>query len=571
MNNPHKAASFPTVLAVTLIVALTGFILAVGLHATWQAPVESAQILAGLVEYHPGNPYHVYLVKLWTLINQAGAVGLYLGLSEINVSILMVGALGALSFTAIALVVLGIGGSAAAAVFTPLLMYQLNLVGEGAAYPIWLMGTTHSYGILGLSWVLLVTGVFAVGRFRTGAFLAGLAPAVHPSLGAFSLMITVGALAVHHRDIRPHLKQIGIFFSVGFGLCLMSLAWQLYAAQGIPSLDAETKKRYMDSFVANFDYHRALGTWLSTPIFLAALTAAVGGFIASRRTAPLGTKIAATAVSLSVLLAAVLAVLSDNIPQLVFLRVLMPWRYFNLANLAFFPIAMGMLAGSHAGENIYRRLAPVLFIVVGLWPQWPRLMENGFPYTLLAIPAFLVVANLPSGAGAKVGKGAMALVTAGLAFFLLLPAFANIQSGEYRSAGFVDPINENLFRIAGGRPGLLLTACDLHLTTLFTRRPVLVDGGALDFFSYALETGPELNRILRGVYGLDIFVPPPPGYRNQGIITDIHRPLWESRTVDDWLTIRNEFGVTDVLTPADWNLSLPLLVATDTLRLYALH
>ena len=30
----------------------------------------------------------------------------------------------------------------------------------GVAYPVWFMGTSHTYGVVGLSWLLLVIGAF---------------------------------------------------------------------------------------------------------------------------------------------------------------------------------------------------------------------------------------------------------------------------------------------------------------------------------------------------------------------------------------------------------------------------
>lgn len=59
---------------VALLAFSLGALLAVGRHATWQAPVENGQMLAGLVPFLPENPYHLYLVKLWSLLNQASAL-----------------------------------------------------------------------------------------------------------------------------------------------------------------------------------------------------------------------------------------------------------------------------------------------------------------------------------------------------------------------------------------------------------------------------------------------------------------------------------------------------------------
>ena len=65
------------------------------------------------------------------------------------------------------------------------------------------------------------------------------------------------------------------------------------------------------------------------------------------------------------------------------------------------------------------------------------------------------------------------------------------------------------FADVAARPGVLLLAGDLHLIQLRTRRPVLLDTGALDTVMYSLETGAAMQRMLRDIYGLDLFNPPP--------------------------------------------------------------
>ncbi len=58
-----------------------------GFHfAEWQAAVETAQVVAGIVHYPAGNPFYIYHQKLWTVLPQMSALALVGGLSEITVS-----------------------------------------------------------------------------------------------------------------------------------------------------------------------------------------------------------------------------------------------------------------------------------------------------------------------------------------------------------------------------------------------------------------------------------------------------------------------------------------------------
>ena len=101
-----------------------------------------------------------------------------------------------------------------------------------------------------------------------------------------------------------------------------------------------------------------------------------------------------------------------------------------------------------------------------------------------------------------------------------------------------------------------------------TRRPVLVDSGALDTVMYSLETGAAMQRILREAYGLDLFHPPPDAIGSGRIPPRAHRHAWESFSPERWRSIGQAFGVTQVLAYADWTLQLPVAAQSRRLLLY---
>jgi hypothetical protein len=124
-----------------------------------------------------------------------------------------------------------------------------------------------------------------------------------------------------------------------------------------------------------------------------------------------------------------------------------------------------------------------------------------------------------------------------------------------------------LSQVAAGH-GLLLTAGDLHLIQLRTRRPVLLDGGGLDGLLYSLEAGPEMERILREVYGIDLMNPPEEA-RGAGRIPPMaNRRVWESYSTEKWRVISRDIHVTQVLTYPDWTLNLPVAAHSRRLLLY---
>ena len=124
-----------------------------------------------------------------------------------------------------------------------------------------------------------------------------------------------------------------------------------------------------------------------------------------------------------------------------------------------------------------------------------------------------------------------------------------------------------LGEVAAGR-GMLLTAGDLHLIQLRTRRPVLLDGGGLDGLLYSLEGGAEMERILRDVYGVDLLNPPEEARGAGRIPPEANRRAWESYPLEKWQDIKRTFGVSQVLTYPDWSLNLPVTSHSRRFVLY---
>ncbi len=142
------------------------------------------------------------------------------------------------------------------------------------------------------------------------------------------------------------------------------------------------------------------------------------------------------------------------------------------------------------------------------------------------------------------------------------------QTQPRSGAHFSDRTNDAFFADVAAGSGVLVVAGDLHLIQLRTRRPVLVDSGALDTVMYSLETGAAMQRILSEVYGLDLFNPPPDAVGSGRIPPLAHQKTWEGYSPDDWRRIRRTFGVTQVVAYADWSLQLPLASQSRRLLLY---
>src|SRR5678815_2262004 len=218
MTTPHPSARRRSRLELAAVVVVAGVL---GLRAgavlfpDWQVAVETAQVTARIVRYPIQTPFSVYHAELWTVLHQVLAVFLRLGVSEITLSRVLSGVMGMLSFQAIALIVYGLSADALVAIGACGLALATHTSEFGVMYPIFLMGSSHTYGIIGLSFFVLVVGFFGTGSYRVAAFLLGLAPAIHPSLGAWLLLIVAIAVASDFRRARTELRHAVVPFLVG--------------------------------------------------------------------------------------------------------------------------------------------------------------------------------------------------------------------------------------------------------------------------------------------------------------------------------------------------------------------
>ncbi len=106
--------------------------------------------------------------------------------SEITLSLVVSGVQGMLTFQALALFVYALSRDVLLAVGAAALIFFTRSAEYGTVYPLFLLGTEHTYGVVGLSTGVLVVALLGAGWYRTGALLLGIAPCIHPALGSWT-------------------------------------------------------------------------------------------------------------------------------------------------------------------------------------------------------------------------------------------------------------------------------------------------------------------------------------------------------------------------------------------------
>ncbi len=607
---------------VVAISAAAGFVVGL-LFPAWHVALEPAQVIAGIVEYPSGNPFGLYETRLWTGWHQVLAPLLAAGVPERVLTFVLSGLVAAISFTALTAFAYGLGADAELAIATPFVLGVLNPTSWQFWYPIILLGHGHTYGMAGLAWLVLACGVLATERWAVAAFLIGIAPAVHASLGAWLGLLALVCGLAHWREVRPHVAAIVRGGTLGASIAALSLATHLLRQPAGLAVDPAVASRYLDGFVQLWDAHRIPGnvTGFGGLVVCIGLIVAVAMLRCARR--QIG---AATALVLNVyvscgVLGIALALVQrfvppEQIPNT--LLIAMPARLLNLPALAFVPLLIGVL-GRYRSDVVARALLVVLVTVAALRPLFADLALYGLPIVgvatalvidrhadrpgaiRIAVIGMLAFAGLRAtqstvplswrdaasfaamltaaalGVGASLQRtratnrdGSLARLARRLAeqplplqlplrialvATVLITVNAAIRGFEYRLSRLHDRSNDRALAAASRGDGLLLVAPRISTPQLITRRPVVLDPGALDMLPYALAGGPELERMLRIGYGVEFFAPPPKALHTALLPSEVVQPIWEKRSGAEWREVATSLGVTDVLVPATWKLS----------------
>ena len=296
----------------------------------------------------------------------------------------------------------------------------------------------------------------------------------------------------------------------------------------MPEQMARLSPEDLSTFIRLWDGHRAAVSIRSTGVQLNAAAAIIAYTWLALLSAelPSSSRLLLRITVAGSLLAIAMVPLSwippDRLPSA--LLVLMPGRYLNFGALIFVAMLIGLLGSCRV---LWSRLV-LLFLSCGLLVTnrsmlWEflqhhhnvRFQINVAPLRIVWLSAAAVLAGAvwtwwrlsraarPAPLAPPTPPAHLAHL-AHLAVLALVVLMTLHQRVEQSGAHFNDRTNDVFFADVAARQGVLLLAGDLRLIQLRTRRPVLLDAGALDTVMYSLETGAAMQRMLRDIYGLDL-------------------------------------------------------------------
>jgi hypothetical protein len=417
-----------------------------------------------------------------------------------------------------------------------------------------------------------------------------MAPAVHPSVGVWVGAVAAIAFVWDFRRLRDEFQPALKYFVAGCAVTLVSLVVQYTFIYHRTQADPAAVTRAFSTFVNVWDDHRrAAASTANVGVIFNRFVLAVGliWLVGFARDLPLRSvfvlRVAVVAAAISLAFVFVSWLPPGSLPMT--LSILMPARLLNFDVMIAVPLLLGLM-------GMYRQKLSVQFLMLILltgvlfskgsmfwawaaehqWSAWSMPVDPTLVLELTGLGLVCVALSNVSRSSTH-ARDSTARRFAGIAVraataCVMLVAFG-LTWRVAQPASLRDRTNDPFFReVAGDHRGLIVTAGTFQLVQLYTRRPVLIDSGALDTMVYAPESGPALAKILGDVYGIDFFNPPPEVRSASAVPHSISRANWAHMSREQWQQIRKTYNVTQIVARRDYVLDLPIAAETEQLRLY---
>jgi hypothetical protein len=538
--------------ALLLISGIIGLVVGIS-SSKWQLSIEPAQVLTGLVRLNPHDLGYLYDATAFSLSTHISALLLFVTNSEVATSIILCALIGIIIAQSIAMLFFLGMARLYPSLFVTLLIclaYSLKpgiyIFGHGIAYPIWLFGVEHTFGVVGLIFTVYATLFFAFDRIKTGLFLSPIVLWVHPAWGVWINACIISAVVADFPKNRHILNRYNVLaYSIGIALFLAALFFQKMALPAVPLnqvIDHTEARKIFLSYVTNWDFHRQR---FGSPKILSSQLLLVGFTIFASSLCLLRDNSLTDGKRLFLKLALIAAVIS---PIFVFVP--------SWFDQAIFPEALiTLMPGRFVNYSIFLGI-PLLILACAAFfrtASSSKLMN----YCLSAFISLDLLLKPP------LIRRCFVIVTPLCLLAVLAHSVMSFKQRFERYTDFSQP------SAVYGQTGQILTTMDFWLLQIQTRKPLIVPH--LDGFVYV---GPDalvrLNDLVEDIYGARLTEPPlsPEDFHSSVIHTSSYQSLWEHRGCGEWQRLSRKYDFERIVVPKNISLSTQLIGESHDAKVY---
>jgi len=581
-----------------MIVFSIGFFLGSFIMPVWTHNVESAQVIANVLNYSSDNPMYIGHSGLYSLLIQIPALLLHIGCSEWFLCVLFSGIQCALAFSSVSLVTFIFSRNFFISLLMPLLLLHLShhqpfwpdnyyAVFHGHAYPLLFPLNTSLYGLIGICIVVLIFCFSSLGWFRSAAFMAGLFPSIHPTLALASwigLSLCITEIIEHH-CFRKVIK----FFFIGLLIFGISALSHVIISGPSPPIEPEIKECLAHASVSD---HHSLNSHFSTSIkaiqfFEPDMYILVLFFILIHSTwlnysMIIFIKTLSIVIMVATLYVSFGLIFPDTINVYPINALMIP-RWLNLSSLVFPCILTGLLtyvfqiqrqqkvfwilviyfllilSGNLKGVTVMSSLNTIHQSISIM-----ELMSAGFIMLMVFVCLTAIIkkkANETRSMPAKLNNRSVQVLC-----YVIMISFVLIDCLWIKiyKHSLTKDAEQMIEQLKTGHGVILTTAPFWKLAPLQlrTNRELLADLSQSNGIYYVPHCISKAKETLQKIFHMDLCS----SFNDPEKITKV----LESRSYEDWQIIAAQYKVTNILTPGSMRLNLPICFQNRSYRLYCL-
>ena len=584
-----------------LIAFSFGFFLGSVVMPVWTHNLESAQIIANLMNYPDDNPMNIAHRGLYSLIIQIPAFLLYVGISEWTLCVLFSGIQCGIAFSTVSLITLIFSRNLLFSLTLPIILLHLSkiqpfwpdnyyAVFHGHYYPVLYPLNTSLYGLLGTCGVLLIFCLLSLGFLRSAFFFSGLFPAIHPTLAmACWIGLAVSIFSFFNKRL---IYLVLKYFLTGFLIFVISALIHYFFSGAVKiKLSPEIQQCMNQAIVSD---HKLLSSHFSSFIsvlkfFEPDIYLLIICFILFR-TKSYNTSILRfiTPLSFVIMLCSLYVPISFVFPEIINIypiNALMIHRWLNLSSFAIPCILTGLLI--YNGISLKQKLSfwviliYIIFVITGnikgvtitssfyafnySRPLF-KTISAGWPFFMFIVCLICLISKKKSANNPLSFLNNNLSQYMKIALFLVVILSGIIDSLWIRSNKneISKDAREVIDKLKKGRGMILATDpfWELAPIQLRTNRELLVDISQSNGIYYVPQSIPKGQEILQEVFQVDLCDPD----KNTKKISDV----LESRPFKEWQTIASKYNIVEILTPGSLHLNLPVCYQNKTYKLYCL-
>lgn len=553
-----------------------------------QISIDGALVLSKTVQYPLDQMMAQFHLGWWTLVNQASALALLMGIHQAAVALLPAVLAIGLMTAAYAMLIYSFTQrtifSLLAALFCICTGIGTDIFqspdygafgGRGILQgPI---GAASVYGLSGAALAVLTIGALAGGRYMLMGFCAAILPCVHLVIGAYMIgLLLLVLMAAYFCDIDLPWADIGKGMMLGTFVTILSFIAYFFLKPPSTPFDATAYATYMKFWDSHRNRPMQIRSMVHILLSTGLLIIGLGAILYQSRLKRIPRDCAIFFIILTtagsvVLYFAAHALPSALIPD-IFLRAI-PGRLLNIHAYLSGAIIISVLAYLVAAW--LRSLEPFRAgerRLVRFYLSSPAVIGR-MAYSLLACNRGLRLSRFAERRlSDAIFVGLLVLfVVAGYVAPRMYAQHYLKTAGQFteRNGGLDDPfwvkVRQSKIR------GLILTAPSAYYPSLrFGHLSAAFDPNDFDFVAYLPHLARELARFVEVGFG-ESFANPPRKLRfHGGLPRNAGRQYWEGLHDEGWRKLARILGVVAIVVPSDWKIALPVTIGGPDFTLYRL-